>query len=239
MNIYPAIDIIDKKVVRLLKGDYNEKKEYSLSPLEAVKGFEDKGASFLHLVDLDGAKSGETDNFSVIKEITENTSLFVEVGGGIRSMERIEKYLSVGVGRVILGTAALEDPDFLCEAISLYGERIAVGVDAKNGFVATRGWLDVSSVESFSFCEKMHDIGVKNIIYTDISCDGALRGTNLEAFRRLKEIEGLEVTASGGVTFESEIIALRDMGVENCILGKALYEGKLDLKRAISIAEGD
>ena len=237
MEIFPAIDIKDKKVVRLLKGDYSRVTHYSATPLEAAVSFESQGAKNLHMVDLDGAKDGTLSNFEAVREVCANTSLYVEIGGGIRSMDRIEKYLGVGVGRVILGTAALEDPEFLKLAIKTYGEKVAVGVDAANSRVATRGWLNVSDADSFEFCKKMRDEGVKAVIYTDISKDGTLSGTNMEAYRKLSEIEGLSITASGGITHTDEIKELSSMGIAAAILGKALYSGKIDLKEALLAAK--
>ena len=190
------------------------------------------------MVDLDGAKDGTLSNFDAVKEVCENTSLYVEIGGGIRSMDRIEKYLSVGVGRVILGTAALENPDFLREAVKTYGDKIAVGVDAADSKVATRGWLNVSDTDSFEFCKKMRDEGVKSVIYTDISRDGTLSGTNMEAYRKLSLIDGLSITASGGITHIDEIKELSEIGTWGAILGKALYSGKIDLKEALSASKG-
>ena len=238
MEIFPAIDIKNKKVVRLLKGDYSLVTEYEQTPLEAAFLFESQGAKNLHMVDLDGAKDGTLSNFDAVKEVCENTSLYVEIGGGIRNLDRIEKYLSVGVGRVILGTAALENPDFLKEAVKTYGEKIAVGVDAADSKVATRGWLNVSDTDSFEFCKKMRDEGVKSVIYTDISRDGTLSGTNMEAYRKLSLIEGLCVTASGGITHIDEIKELTTIGTWGAILGKALYSGKIDLKEALLASKG-
>ena len=238
MEIFPAIDIKNKKVVRLLKGDYSLVTEYEQTPLEAARFFESQGAKNLHMVDLDGAKDGTLSNFDAVKEVCENTSLYVEIGGGIRSMDRIEKYLSVGVGRVILGTAALENPDFLKEAVKTYSDKIAVGVDAADSKVATRGWLNVSDTDSFEFCKKMRDEGVKSVIYTDISRDGTLSGTNMEAYRKLSLIEGLSITASGGITHIDEIKELTEIGTWGAILGKALYSGKIDLKEALLASKG-
>ena len=238
MEIFPAIDIKNKKVVRLLKGDYSLVTEYEQTPIEAALFFQSQGAKNLHMVDLDGAKDGTLSNFDAVKEVCENTSLYVEIGGGIRSMDRIEKYLSVGVGRVILGTAALENPDFLREAVKTYGDKIAVGVDAADSKVATRGWLNVSDTDSFEFCKKMRDEGVKSVIYTDISRDGTLSGTNMEAYRKLSLIEGLSITASGGITHIDEIKELSEIGTWGAILGKALYSGKIDLKEALSASKG-
>ena len=236
MLIYPAIDIIDKQAVRLLRGDYEKKTVYSSSPLSVARSFYEKGARHIHLVDLDGAKSGETDNFEVIREICANTDMFAEIGGGIRTIDRIERYLEVGVSRVILGTAALENRAFLKEAIKNFGDKVSVGVDAKDSLVATHGWLSVSTVDSFEFCKELAEMGVSHVIYTDISRDGAESGTNLRAYEKLMRIDSLLVTASGGITFEDEIKTLSDMGLYGAILGKALYTGKLDLERAITLA---
>lgn len=236
MFIFPAIDIIGGEVVRLTRGDYGAVKKYAVSPEDAAKSFYAEGARCLHAVDLDGAKSGKADNAETVKKILSSASLFTEVGGGIRTFEQIEAYLSAGVGRVILGTVAAKNPDFVKEAAKKYPSRIAVGVDAKDGKVAVNGWLEDTGMDSFDFCLKMRDIGVEYVIYTDISKDGALSGTNLAAYEKLSKIEGLNVTASGGVTYESEIRALADMGIYAAILGKALYENKITLKAAISAA---
>lgn len=238
MELFPAIDIKDRKVVRLLKGDYEQVTVYEQTPPEAALTFWQAGAKNLHVVDLDGAKDGSLANFEAIEEILTQTRLFVEVGGGIRTMDRIQKYLDIGVSRVILGTAALENPSFLKEALQVYGEHIAVGVDAAGGRVATHGWLNVSETDSFDFCRQMRDAGVQNIIYTDISKDGALSGTNMEIYRRLRAIDGLLVTASGGITYYEEIKELARLGTYGAILGKALYSGALDLKKALTIAGG-
>ncbi|MBR3438429.1 MAG: 1-(5-phosphoribosyl)-5-[Clostridia bacterium] len=238
MEIFPATDIIGGKVVRLVKGDYNQMTVYADSPAEMAKEFIKSGARSLHIVDLDGAKSGSPENFEKIREVAKIEGLFTEVGGGIRNEERIESYLSLGVNRVILGTAAVKDYPFLERAVKKYGEAIAVGVDAKNGRVAVGGWLETTDISSVEFCKKLRDTGVKTVIYTDISKDGMLSGTNLEVFALLNEIEGLNIVASGGVTFEDEIKALRDMNIYAAIVGKAVYEKKLDLARVIKIADG-
>ena len=236
MKIFPAIDLRNGKAVRLYQGDYDQMTVYSDSPVDVAKSFKAKGASCLHLVDLDGAKDGRLVNFETIKEIVEEVDMYVEVGGGIRDEERIKQYLELGVGRVILGTIAVKDPGFLEAMLTKYGEKIAVGVDARDGFVAINGWKEITDRESFEFCRYLRDIGVRSIIYTDISRDGGLEGTNMEAYRKLQEIEGLEVTASGGISFEEEITALRDVAAA-AILGKAIYSGKLDLDRAVKLAE--
>ena len=236
MKIFPAIDLRNGKAVRLYQGDYDQMTVYSDSPVDVAKSFKAKGARCLHLVDLDGAKDGRLVNFETIKEIVEEVDMYVEVGGGIRDEERIKQYLELGVGRVILGTIAVKDPGFLEAMVTKYGEKIAVGVDARDGFVAINGWKEITDRESFEFCRYLRDIGVRSIIYTDISRDGGLEGTNMEAYRKLQEIEGLEVTASGGISFEEEITALRDVAAA-AILGKAIYSGKLDLERAVKLAE--
>lgn len=239
MEIFPAIDIRGAKVVRLTKGDYDVMKVYRDDPTEVAKEFLDAGASNLHVVDLDGARDGSLANFESIKALASTKGLFIEVGGGIRNMERIEGYLNLGVGRVILGTAAVKNYPFVEQAVKEFGDAVAVGVDAKDGMVAVSGWEEVTEIPSFEFCQKLRDTGVKTVIYTDISKDGAMSGTNLEAYKKLAEIKGLDIVASGGITFENEIAILRDMNTYGAILGKALYEGKLDLSRAIKIAKGD
>lgn len=236
MKIFPAIDLRDGKAVRLFQGDYDKMTVYSENPVKVAEGFKESGAECLHLVDLDGAKDGRLVNFHTIKQIVEQVDMFVEVGGGIRDEERIEQYLSLGVGRVILGTAAVKEPEFLKAMVDKYGEKIAVGVDARDGFVAVNGWKEITDKRSFEFCRYLKEIGVKTVIYTDISRDGGLEGTNMEAYKKLCEIEGLDVIASGGISFEEELTALKDI-VSGAILGKAIYSGKLDLKRAVEAAK--
>lgn len=236
MKLFPAIDLRDGKAVRLYQGDYDQMTVYHEDPVSVAHQFKEAGASNLHVVDLDGAKDGKLVNFDTIKAIVEEGGLFVEVGGGIRDEERIRQYLDLGVGRVILGTVAVTNFPFLCEMVKKYGEKIAVGVDAKDGMVAINGWKTVTDTESYAFCEKLRDIGVKCVIYTDISKDGGLQGTNMEAYRKLSQIEGLEITASGGISFLHEIETLRDL-VDSAILGKAIYTGALDLETAIAVGE--
>lgn len=236
MELFPAIDIRGAKVVRLTKGDYDVMKVYRDDPTEVAKEFLDAGAHNLHVVDLDGARDGSLANFESIKALASTKGLFIEVGGGIRNMERIEGYLNLGVGRIILGTAAVKNFPFVVEAVKEFGDAIAVGVDAKDGMVAVSGWEEVTEINSLEFCKKLRDTGVKTVIYTDISKDGAMSGTNLEIYKELSKIKGLDIVASGGITFEDEIATLRDMGTYGAILGKALYEGKLDLKCALQIA---
>lgn len=235
MKIFPAIDLRDGKAVRLFQGDYDRMTVYGEDPVAIAESFKKKGASCLHLVDLDGAKDGKLVNFDTIKAIVEKVDMFVEVGGGIRDEERIGQYLELGVGRVILGTVAVKEPEFLKSMVQKYGEKIAVGVDARDGFVAVNGWKEITDKDSFEFCRYLRDIGVKTVIYTDISRDGSLQGTNMEAYKRLREIEGLEITASGGISFEEEIAALRSIA-DAAVLGKAIYSGMLDLQRAVQLA---
>ena len=237
MNIFPAIDLYDKKAVRLLKGDYNQMTVYSDNPAEFAKDFENQGAKFIHIVDLEGARDGTTPNLDVIKSITESTKLFVEVGGGIRNMDVVEKYISAGVSRVILGTAAVNDEAFLKEALSKYGEKIAVGVDIKDGYVAIKGWTEKSEYSCFEFCEKMQNLGVKTLICTDISKDGAMQGTNRELYRELSEKFQMDITASGGVSTIDDVESLAKMGIYGAIIGKAYYIGAISIKEAIEVAK--
>ena len=237
MKIFPAIDLIGGRAVRLTKGDYDQQKIYSDSPVDVACNFSKTGAKYLHVVDLDGAKTGKTENYSVIKDIVSATDMFVEVGGGIRDLERIEKYLNIGVKRVILGTAALKNPEFRRDAVRSFSDAVAVGVDTKNGFVSTDGWLVESTVSGVDFCKTLRDEGVKNVIYTDVSKDGTLSGTNLDIYRTLSKIDGLLVTASGGVSFMHEIEELKAMDIYGAIVGKAIYENKLDLREVLRIAE--
>ena len=238
MQIFPATDILGGKVVRLTKGDYNEVKVYADSPAEMALEFMKSGATNLHMVDLDGAKFGSPVNFDAIREAAQIKDLFIEVGGGIRDMKRIEDYLSLGVKRVILGTAAIKNYPFVEEAVKEYGNAIAVGVDAKDGLVAINGWQETTTVNSVDFCKKLRDTGVKTVIYTDISKDGMLSGTNLEIYKELSKIEGLDIVASGGITFIDEIRTLNEMNIYGAIVGKAVYEGKLDLAEILKAAGG-
>ena len=233
MNIFPAIDLIDGKAVRLLKGDYDKKTVYNDNPLEVVRDFKNKGAKFLHLVDLDGAKSGKTDNIETVKAIVDEGGIFVEIGGGIRNIETVDKYFEIGVDRVIIGTAAVNDPEFLKAALSKYGDKIAVGVDIKDGFVAIKGWTQKSEFTLFDFCEKMQNMGVKYLICTDISKDGAMKGTNLKLYSRLSDRFDMNITASGGVSSMEDIINLRKLNLYGAIIGKAYYTGAIDLSEAI------
>lgn len=237
MNIFPAIDLYEGSAVRLFKGDYNQMTVYDKNPLNIAKKFEECGAEFLHMVDLEGAKTGLTPNLETIENIVKNTSLFVELGGGIRSMGTVDKYLSIGVSRVILGTAAITDEAFLDEAIAKYGEKIAVGVDIKDGFVAIKGWTEKSQYTFEDFCKKMQDKGVKTLICTDISKDGAMKGTNRELYKSLSESLSLDIIASGGVSSIDDVKALREMNLYGAIIGKAYYTNAIDLKEAIEVAK--
>lgn len=237
MIILPAIDLVQKKAVRLFKGDYEKMTVYSNSPLDVAKDFENCGAKYIHIVDLEGAKSGETPNLDVVSSIAQNTSLFVEVGGGIRNLETAEKYFSNGVNRVILGTAAVCDENFLKEAVKLYGEKIAVGADVKDSAIAIKGWLEKSDYTLDAFFEKMQDIGVKNIICTDISKDGAMKGTNRELYKELSKKYSLDITASGGISSLDDVKALKEINLYGAIIGKAYYTGAIDLKEAIEVAK--
>lgn len=237
MHIFPAIDLYDGKAVRLLKGDYQKMTVYSENPLEIAKDFENSGAEFLHIVDLEGAKTGETPNINTIEKIVKNTSLFTEVGGGIRTLETVRKYSDIGVKRVILGTAAVNDEEFLLSAVKKYGEKIAVGIDIKDGFVAIKGWTDLSKYTPFEFCEKMQNIGVKNVICTDVSKDGAMQGTNLDLYKEMSERFDLNITASGGVSGIDDIKRLKGLGIYGAIIGKAYYTKAISLAQAIEVAK--
>ena len=237
MHIFPAIDLYDGKAVRLLKGDYQKMTVYSENPLEIAKDFENSGAEFLHIVDLEGAKTGETPNINTIEKIVKNTSLFTEVGGGIRTLETVRKYSDIGVKRVILGTAAVNDEEFLLSAVKKYGEKIAVGIDIKDGFVAIKGWTDLSKYTPFEFCEKMQNIGGKNVICTDVSKDGAMQGTNLDLYKKMSERFDLNITASGGVSGIDDIKRLKGLGIYGAIIGKAYYTKAISLARAIEVAK--
>lgn len=236
MIILPAIDLYDKKAVRLLKGDYENMTVYSDNPIEIACDFEEKGAKYIHMVDLEGAKDGTTANIEIVEQVARETGLFVEIGGGIRDMDTVKKYFNSGVSRVILGTAAVTDDDFLKEAVAAYGEKIAVGADVKDGFIAIKGWLEKSEYSLESFLDKMQHIGVKNIICTDISKDGAMKGTNLGMYQKLAENYSVDITASGGVSSLSDVKALRAMNLYGAIIGKAYYTGAIDLREAIEVA---
>jgi len=237
MLIFPAIDLFEGKAVRLLKGDYAQMTVYSDKPWEFAKDFENQGATCLHMVDLEGAKTGKTPNLETIRKIVSSTNLFVEVGGGIRSMEVVEAYFSAGVSRVILGTAAVTDEAFLKKAVAAYGEKIAVGVDLKDGMVAIKGWTETSDLDAFTFCQKMQDIGVKTIICTDISKDGAMQGANHDLYASLMERFSLDIIASGGVSSMDDVRKLAAKNLYGAIIGKAYYTGAVSIREAVEAAK--
>lgn len=237
MNIFPAIDLVGGKAVRLFKGDYAQMTVYSEQPLAVAKDFEAAGAKFIHLVDLEAAKSGVPANLETIRTIAEQTDLFVEVGGGIRNMEIARTYLQAGVDRIILGTAAVQDPSFLKEALKEFGGKVAVGVDLKDGYVAIKGWTETSALTADAFFAQMEQLGVQTVICTDISKDGAMQGTNRELYKDLSQKFSIDLIASGGVSSIDDIKALRAMDLYGAIIGKAYYVGAIDLKDAIEVAK--
>lgn len=238
MNIFPAIDLRGGRVVRLTQGDYSRMTVYGDDPCAQARQFIGAGAKYLHVVDLDGARDGTLANFETIAALAQQGGLFIEVGGGIRDEARIEKYLSLGVGRCILGTIAVRDFDFTCRMIRRYGEAIAVGVDARDGKVAVAGWEQTSALDGVEFCKRLRDVGCAAVIYTDIARDGAMQGTNLPLYRRLaREVPGLAVTASGGISRLEELAALEAMGTAAAILGKSLYTGAIELQQAIQMVQ--
>ena len=237
MILFPAIDLFEGKAVRLYKGDYAQMTVYSEHPEEIAQDFAACGATHIHLVDLEGARSGETPNLDTVLKIRESTGLFCEIGGGIRSMEIVERYLSAGLDRVILGTAAIENEDFLRSAVEKYGDKIATGADIRDGYVSVKGWTEQSGVTLEAFCEKMEEIGVSTVICTDISRDGAMRGTNREMYRMLSEKFRLNITASGGVSTLEDVRSLRAMNLYGAIIGKAYYTGDINLKEAVEVCK--
>ncbi len=237
MIILPAIDLYGGKAVRLYKGNYAEMTVYNDDPTEVARDFANSGAEYIHLVDLEGAKFGNTPNLDTVERIVKTTNIPCELGGGIRSIETVEKYISIGVARVILGTAAVENEEFLKEAVTKYGDKIAVGIDLKDGYVAIKGWTEKSALTADDFCHKMQDIGVKTIICTDISKDGAMMGTNRALYKELSEKFTMHIIASGGVSSIDDIKALRKMELYGAIVGKAYYTGAIDLKEAIEVAK--
>ena len=237
MLIYPAIDLYEGKAVRLYKGDYAQMTVYNNDPAMVAADFKEKGAACIHMVDLEGAKSGTTPNLAPVCRVKEQTGLFCQVGGGIRSMEVVSRYLDAGLDRVILGTAAVTDPDFAKAAVDAWGERIAIGVDIKDGFVAVKGWTEKSSLEAFAFCRQMESIGIKTLICTDISKDGAMQGPNAQLYRDLSQQLGMQIIASGGVSSIADIERLAAMQLHGAIVGKAYYTGAVDLRQAIEVAK--
>ena len=236
MYLYPAIDLVGGKAVRLYKGDYAQMTVYSDDPVSVAKEFQKAGATRMHLVDLEAAKSGVPENAATVRAIAEGTDLFLEVGGGIRTMQTLEHYLSLGVDRAIIGTAAVTDPQFLKAAVEKYGEKIAVGVDLKDGFVAIKGWTETSALAAEEFFAKMEAVGVKTVICTDISRDGAMQGTNRALYKALSQQFSIDLIASGGVSSLADIQALKEMGLHGAIVGKAYYTGAIDLKQALEVA---
>ena len=236
MKLFPAIDLFDGKAVRLFKGEYQQMTVYSENPVEIALDFYSKGAKCMHVVDLEGAKTGETPNIETVKRLVLSTDAFVEVGGGIRSEKVVERYLTAGVNRVILGTSAVENPEFLKSCIKEFGDKIAVGVDIKDGFVAIKGWTEKSAYTGVDFCKKMQDEGVKTIICTDISKDGAMLGTNHELYKTLKKELSINVIASGGVSSIEDVKRLKDIDIYGAIIGKAYYTGAIDLVEALKVA---
>ncbi|MDO4207470.1 MAG: 1-(5-phosphoribosyl)-5-[(5-phosphoribosylamino)methylideneamino]imidazole-4-carboxamide isomerase [Lachnospiraceae bacterium] len=236
MLIFPAIDLLEGQAVRLLKGDYTQKTVYSDDPVQVAKDFKAQGATCIHIVDLEGAKDGTTPNLPIVCAIKEQTNLFCEIGGGIRSMDVIRRYMDAGIDRVILGTAAVADKELLQQTVAEYGEKIAVGVDIKDGKVAVKGWLVDSGLDAFDFCREMVAIGIKTLICTDISKDGAMQGTNRELYRELSKEFSVQITASGGVSTIDDVKALRAMDLYGAIIGKAYYIKAIDLAEAIEVA---
>ena len=236
MLIFPAIDLLQGQAVRLYKGDYAQKTVYSDDPVSVAMNFKAAGAGQIHLVDLEGAKSGDTPNLELICRIKQETGLFCEVGGGIRSLRTMDRYLSAGIDRVILGTAAVTEEGLVEAAVARFGDKIALGVDLKDGMVAIRGWTSKTDLDAFSFCEKIQKAGVKTMICTDISRDGAMQGTNRELYRQLSDRFSMQIIASGGVSSLEDIQALRRLNLYGAIIGKAYYTGAIDLARAIEVA---
>lgn len=237
MELFPAIDLSGGRVVRLRQGDFEDMRVYSGDPLFTARSFAEQGAANLHVVDLDAAKAGQAKNMDCIRQLCAVPGLFVQVGGGVRDEARIEELLSLGAGRVILGTAAVRNFPFLQRMVRTYEGRIAVGVDAKGGKVAISGWLETAEMDPIAFCRRLADAGVGTVIYTDVSRDGELAGANLAAYQALREVP-VNVIASGGVSFEHELTALRKMGTYGAVIGKALYAKKLDLRRCVALAQG-
>ncbi len=237
MNIFPAIDLIGGSAVRLVRGDYNQMTVYSNDPVAVAKNFFTAGAAYLHVVDLEGARDGSTANFETVCALIEQSGLQVEIGGGIRDMKTVQKYIEAGAFRVILGTAAVTDPVFLDAALDAYGDKIAVGVDIKDGLVAIKGWTEVSALSCFDFCRQLERKGVSTVICTDISKDGLLSGTNLSLYSDMSRQFKLNITASGGVSTVADVKTLAEMNLYGAILGKALYTGALDLKSALQAAK--
>lgn len=236
MIILPAIDILDAKAVRLYQGDYATAERVALDPVTAAKEFEAAGAKYLHLVDLSGAKSGKTDEYNTIKKIADSVDMKIEVGGGIRTLDTVKMYLEGGIDRVILGSAAVNDRNLLCRAVELYGDRIIVGIDARNGKVSVSGWTSDSDIDYIDMAKECEKIGVSNIIFTDISRDGSLKGPNTDMLKKLSESVNINITASGGIKTIEDIEVLKKMNLYGAICGKSLYSGTLSLEAALTVA---
>ena len=237
MLLFPAIDLYEGKAVRLFKGDYAQMTVYSDKPWEIGQEFVRCGASHIHIVDLEGAKSAETPNYETVRKIKEATGVFCEIGGGIRTMEVIDRYLGAGLDRVILGTAAVQDEGLVRQSVAKYGEKIAVGVDIRDGKVAIKGWTEKSELDAFDFCAKMKEIGVRTLICTDISKDGAMQGTNRTLYQELADRFTIQIVASGGVSSLEDVKYLAGLDLYGAIIGKAYYTGAIDLKEAVQAAE--
>ena len=237
MKLLPAIDLLGGNCVRLFRGDFDTAHQVADDPLSTARSFQKAGSGWIHMVDLDGARTGDGINRPVILQVAQNTSLKVEVGGGIRSMDAIDTYLQGGVSRVILGSAALEDPAVVKKAVEQYGQRIAVGIDAKNGQVAARGWLSTSSVDYLTLAKQMENLGVSTIIYTDIAKDGMMLGPNFEQMKALRQAVSCDLVASGGIRSLEDLQSLQDIGIDWAILGKSIYQGAIDLAKALKWAK--
>ena len=237
MLIFPAVDLYEGKAVRLFKGDYNQMTVYNDKPWEVALDFKNQGATWMHIVDLEGAKDGTTPNFDTVLKIKQTSGLKVEIGGGIRNIETVDRYINAGADRVILGTAAVKDREFLFAAAKKYGEKIAVGVDIKDGFVAINGWTEKSELDAFDFCKTLQNIGIKTIICTDISKDGAMQGTNVDLYKQLSNKLKMQIIASGGVSSMDDIKRLKELGLYGAIIGKAYYTGAVCINDAIEVAK--
>lgn len=234
MIIFPAIDLMNGKVVRLKQGDFKTSQVYSEDPVKIAKSYQAAGATWLHLVDLDGAKTGRSQNLSIIKEIKDQTNLKIQVGGGIRSEQAVKVLLELGVDRVIIGTLAVKEPALLKELVDTYQNKVIVSVDSKNGFVTYSGWQDTTLIPTLGFCLKLQQIGIKTIVYTDIAKDGMMEGPNIDDYKKLSAATNLEIIASGGVSSIEDVMTLSSMNLYGAIIGKALYQKQIDLQEAIS-----
>ena len=235
MILFPAIDIRGGKCVRLIQGDYDQEIIYNNSPVAMAKEWERQGAEYIHIVDLDGAKTGDSLNKTAIEQMAKSVGIPIQVGGGIRTMDAIDSHIASGVSRVIIGTAAIEDPQFVCDAVAKYDRKIAVSIDARNGFVATNGWTEMSEVKAVDLLRRLAVNGVKTVVYTDIMKDGMLQGPNFVELQMMSEASGIDIIASGGISTEGDIARLREMNLYGAIIGKALYEEKLSLETVMGV----